>query len=354
MPKKRPNKCEAMDKNTIKSLFDAFSHDMDELSAEQLEADIADIVEELKYDRDPIDKKTAEVIKLLEREELPSRERLASVCEYLYPDHEELEAELAASEQVKNELLSLVDAYLTERGYSLRDKGNYQKRDKSAVTGLMIDVFSCFSDGRVCFNTSLLCRRARVRRGNIRTNSSVYNGKGFKRRTVSHPAESFDIFGDHGMIIDSPLWDSDLKQRIVFVPALIWDDSAESISYDLHAPDVMSCARVSDAEAAFEVLLPYLDGACSLLDRKKPNDEFIKAYRYRSGKAHDKQALLLPIFGGIFFGFFMGAAFFILDRLTGESSLTASFFVKMGLFCGAGFALLTGLVLLFERRRLYF
>ena len=116
----------------------------------------------------------------------------------------------------------------------------------------------------------------------------------------------------------------------------------------------MSCAYVSDAKPAFEVLFPYLDGACSMLERKKPNDEFIKSYRYRSGKNHDKQALLFPFFGGIFFGIIMGLAAFIVDKLTGESSLTAFFFVKMGLFAGAGFALLTGLVLLFERRRLYF
>lgn len=343
-----------MDKNTIKSLFDTLAHDMDGLSDEQLDADIADLVEELKCDCDFFVDQTSEVIKLLEREELPARERLASVCEYLRPDYECLEAELAAAEPVKNELISLVDAFLTERGYSLCDKGKYQKREKNVIMGLMFDLSPCFWDGKVCFSTALSCRRAKVRRDRIRTASAEYNGKRFKNRTVSQPEESFDIFGDHGIILDSPLVEGDLKQRNIVVPNLILDSSAESISYDLCAPDVMSCACVSDAAAAFEVLLPYLDGACSMLERKKPNDEFIKAYRYHSGKYHDKQALFFPLFGGIFFGFFMGSAFFILDRLTGESSLTAFFFVKIGLFAGAGFALLTGLVLLFERRRLYF
>lgn len=366
----------AIDKNTVLCLYDTLSEYEDGHGSEQLLAcEIESAASEVGPYASSGDRLAIIIKALLENDAVPDREKAVKVCEYLKTDYDLIRSELSGIDAFRSELEARIDAFFTERGYDPIEKGRYQKRDGSVIKGLILGISPFFYYDLPAIHSDIVCKRAKVRRGRVRVRSEEYgptskHGHGSVKRRVKvtdHPAEGFDIFGCYGIIPDDIFWDSGLKSRTVYLPDIVLseevDEEAEAVARDLDVPEWVNIthAFAANADEAFEALRPYLDGVCSMLDRKKPNDEFTRAYNATHGKTSKISAfafILLFIFIGLVFGSIMGLCFFILDRLTGGEMLPVSYFVKMALQCGAAFALLSGaavcIINLFEKRRMYF
>ncbi len=338
-----------MDKSTIEWIYTECSTDgLERLDAESRAKALYDIIgstkDTLQHTGEAGDEALKAVIGILEQEDKPAEAILAEVRAYLQADHERIQAEYRRYEAHEKELYALIGSYFAERGYAVREKGTYEKRGARCIGGIRVNICAGCSTDELIMRTMLSALRAMVKNGKVRTRGIYYEQKGQRIIAADHPADSFDIFGEYGIIPSSIFWDSALKEKMLWAEDLAFNEEKQGVYRDPNEPDAAECAYVSSAEQAFEKLRPYLDCALALAEGQKPDKRFLKQKKLKlngGGGTAFFFAFGMLLACGLFLGLLLAAVFFIFDLIAGGERIPFIFFVRIVYRSAALFMLLS-------------
>jgi|GEM_PF-4543446 len=309
-----------MNKFRLVEIYEMFSNI--EADAEFDSELIYDACADIKLDgeiEDELLNRLESIIDRFENCEIASNEAAAAITKELSCDYEAAKRDTSSFDGFFAELNDHIDAFFISRGFKKRGKGEYELSDATAVKGVYVNFDPLLYDNEDLMLFPLIqCYRADVK-DEMTIIERLEPNDHLKpvTKTMRVPVNEFDLFSNRSSIPYSTRSKGALRIKGITCPEVfkVVDGETDVGSND---PTTVSVGSAGELYDRFE---PFLDAACSILDKKKPNAVYRENYR-------QKYKFLLPALSkpflwtaliSILAGLAFGALVLVFDLIFGDA-----------------------------------